>query len=281
MRFGRAFPCSGKQHGVALVAVMWMIAALSLVIMGLVHSVRGEIHITSGARDGVEAAALGDAAIAMALQRLVADRTPLQGVTRMDAVFETRPISVWVAPLNGYIDIRRAPQTLLVDLFTVAGELPRGQAERLAADFVVARGDSATHIEAIEDLLPLLGGDVELYARLAPLITVNSGSGQVNPLAAPVGVLVVLARGDQALAARIDAAREADGALADTTSLPQENIGRGTVSQYRLEAHVPLVDGGTLIRVRVVDLGGAAEDGTPWRVLDARNMARPAARQID
>lgn len=281
MKPTRLSPRGGMQQGVALVAVMWMIAALSLVIMGLVHSVRGEIRITSGARDGAEAAALGDAAIAMVLQRLVAERTPLQGATRIDTGFESRPISVWVTPLTGYIDIRKAPQTLLADLFAVAGELPRAQAERLAADVAAARNESTAHIEAVEDLLPLLGGDDELYARLAPLITVDSGSAQVNPLAAPADVLTVLARGDHELAARISAARETGGTLADTTALPPEHTGRATASQYRLEAHVPLDDGGMVLRVRTADLGGAAEDGTPWRILDARSMARPAARQLD
>ncbi len=279
MKHNDRFCCAGMQAGVALIAVMWMVAALSLVITGLVYAVRGELRITSTAADSAVAAAVGDAAISIVLQRLVADRASVQGLTEMDAVFENQPIRVYVAPLNGYINPIKAPQTLLTDLFIVAGELPRAQAEALAAELVAARSGNQARLEAPEDLMPWLGGDEALYARLSPLITTSSGgSGRVNPFAAPLGVLTVLAGGDAGLAARIAASRQVDGAMADTTLLPQAHIERSVVPQYRLEAHVPLTDGGTLLRIRVVDLNGVAEDGTPWRILEAHRAIEPAVR---
>ena len=59
-------------RGVALIAVLWLVAAMSLVISGVVQSVRSEMRTIGSYRQTVLANAAGDAAILMALQYLMA-----------------------------------------------------------------------------------------------------------------------------------------------------------------------------------------------------------------
>ena len=59
-------------HGLALVAVLWLVAALSLIVTGLVASVRSETRLVSSAREGVVAGVAGDAAIHVVLHGMVA-----------------------------------------------------------------------------------------------------------------------------------------------------------------------------------------------------------------
>ena len=60
------WPCfvgSGPQRGIALIAVLWIVSALSVIVTGVVHSVRSEVRLVSVARQSTEAAALGEAGI--------------------------------------------------------------------------------------------------------------------------------------------------------------------------------------------------------------------------
>ena len=50
-------PYHHGERGLALVAVLWLVAALSLIVTGLVASVRSETRLVSGAREGVVAGA--------------------------------------------------------------------------------------------------------------------------------------------------------------------------------------------------------------------------------
>lgn len=65
-----------KQRGMALLAVLWMVAALTIIVSGLTRSIREEARVMSLSRQNVQAQALGDAAIQLALQALVASNTP-------------------------------------------------------------------------------------------------------------------------------------------------------------------------------------------------------------
>ena len=55
-------------NGLALVAVLWIVAALSIMVTGAMHSVRSELRLVSHVRQSVEAAAKGEAAMQLVLQ---------------------------------------------------------------------------------------------------------------------------------------------------------------------------------------------------------------------
>lgn len=268
----------------ALIAVLWIVAALSLVVTGLVKTARDEIRQVSANRRALTSEALGLAAINQVLQQMQVQPTAVTGLTYVPTQFEGVAIQVQVVPLTGLINLNSAPAGLLVRLFTVAGGLAAGQAEALSNLVLAQRqardgAGAPVGFDAPEDLLQLPGVDYELYARLAPLVVADRRTaGGVNPLAAPVGVLKVLAGGDEAIALQIDTARRTSGAGVDTSRLDGAWLDPTIGNRFWLIARVPQADGGWLLSLRGVDVAAGARDGLPWQTFMARRWFEPAPR---
>jgi general secretion pathway protein K len=270
-----------RPKGVALVAVLWIVAALSILVTGMVQAQRDEIRLVSSARQAAQGSAMGNAAIQLVLQQMAGRAEPVTRLSRIEVGFAGLTFPVEVMPLNGLIDLNRAPEPLLAALFTVAGRMAPDPAAALAKALVAARipgplTQGGPRFEAIEDLLQLPGVDFGLYARLSPLVTTDAlGGGRVNAMAAPEGVLVVLSEGDVARAARIAASRDGGGPGVDTTDLPQQFIDTVATTRFRLVAQVPLPDGRKLLSSRMVETGKASPDGVPWRIFQAEDRFEP------
>ncbi|MEO9149688.1 MAG: type II secretion system protein GspK [Burkholderiaceae bacterium] len=264
-------PHIGTQpRGMVLIAVLWIVAALAVLVTGASHAVRDNVRIVSLARQSVVAQALGDGAIELVLQQMAALPTPLAVLSVVDANYRSTPISVEIVPVNGLIDVNAAPPPLLAALYRIAGGLapPAAEALALATETVRTQKDArgrAIGFEAAEDLLRVPGLDYPLFARIAPLVTADlRGSGRVNPLAAPLPVLVVLAGGDLGKAQAIAAGRSAGRVGIDTTGLEAGFIDGGAGSRYRVRARVPLASGGFALIGRSVNLRFSAQSGLPW-----------------
>jgi general secretion pathway protein K len=142
------------------------------------------------------------------------------------------PVQIEVMPLNGLIDINSAPAPLLSKL--LAAGVGRGRpacAGRGSAAHHAGPGWRGGAFDAPEDLLRVPGIDYELYAKIAALVTADlRGSGKVNPMAAPPGVLNVLSGGSSGVADRIQSARAAGGGrrhfFLDTAFVDQSPIRR-------------------------------------------------------
>lgn len=276
----------GHDRGMVLIAVLWMVAALSILVAGIARSAREEARIVTRMRQSVEAQGLGDAAIHLALQAMVARPMPLVQLERMEVNFQGVGIAVQIIPLNGLIDINAAPVPLLTKLYAVAGGTDENTAQALAQATVEARNrkdarGASIRFEAVEELLQIPGVDYALYARLVNLMTADlRGSGKVNPMAAPAEVLAVLAGGDIALASRIAAGRDAgaQGAGMDTTALDSAYLDNAATRRYRIEAKVPMADGGALRISRSVDLAPRAREGMPWHTFNSSRGFEPAGR---
>lgn len=270
-----------NARGMALVAVLWIVAALSILVTGVVQAQRNEIRVVSSARHAVQASAQGQAAMQLVLQALAARTQPVARLERVPVAFGGQAMEVEVMPLNGLIDLNRAPAPLLAVLFEVGGQLDPDRASALAQAVVAARvpvpgAPAGPRFEAVEDLLQLPGVDYDLYARLTRLVTTDSaGSGRVNAMAAPAEVLRVLSRGDAGLAERIAAARDAGQAGVDTTALPAAFLDNAAATRFRLVARVAMGDGRRLASTRLVDLGRVGRDGVPWRVFHAEEQFEP------
>ena len=270
-----------KSQGMVLVAVLWIVAALSLIVTGMVHSVKAEIKQVSTSRQLVQGTAWGGGAIAVVLQGLVGSGTLPAGVFRTEVKFQGRSIEVEVRSLTGYIDLNLAPLPLLERLFTFGAHLPQAQARALAQQVFDQRTRAdprgrPMRFEAIEDLLQMDGMNYEIYAKVAELITVDArGSGRVNILAAPLPVLEVLAEGSQEVAARIASGRESGGSGVDTTGVNLDLVDNAPSRRYLAQARAPLADGNGLLTSRWVDLAGGQQEGLPWRVFhtDSRIVA--------
>jgi general secretion pathway protein K len=273
---------TNKHRGMALVAVLWIVAALSILVTGMVQAQRDEIRLVSAARQTAQGGAIGSAAIQMVLQDLTARALPVSRLLRIEVRYAGLAIPVEVIPLNGFVDINRAQPALLASLLTVAGGQNADRANSLAQAIVAARVPRAgtpvgPRFEAIEDLLQVPGIDFSLYARLSRFITTDTmGSGRINPMAAPEGVLVVLSDGDSGRAARIAAGRDSGEAGVDTTGLPAQYVESAPATRFRLVARVPLSDGRRLVSSRMVETGRTAPDGVPWRIFQAEDQFEPA-----
>jgi len=263
-------PAHLRQPGMALIAVLWMVAFLSIVATGITRSIRLETRTAALAWQKTEAQALGEGAVQIALQALTAKPQPLNQMTQAEITYRGVAMQVQVTPLNGLVDINAAGSVLLEKTFAIAGGLP-AQAAQAAAQAVIEarqRRDAQGRVqrfEAEEDLMQVPGIDYDLYARLAPLLTADlSGSGRVNPLAAPVEVLAVLSGGNAGAAAQIAASRDAGAVGVDTSSLDGSLVDNASTRTLRLQARVPMADG-TIVRVsRSVDLSARTTDGAPW-----------------
>lgn len=269
------------MRGMALIAVLWVVTALTILVTGFSRVARDEIGVVASARQGVLAQATGDAAIALALQELAVATVPVTRVRYLDIGYRGLAVSVSVMPLTGLIDLNTAPPALLARLYEVAGGLPEGAAQALAQATVDARtkvgpANRPERFEAVEDLLRIPGVDYDLYARLSPLLTVYArAGGRVNPMAAPLEVLTVLANGNAAVAGRIAQERDRGAEGVDTTALEASFLGAASVRRYRVSALVPLADGNRARIVRIVDLGFSSRDGLPWRTLHAERSFEP------
>ena len=167
------------QRGVALIAVLWLVAAMGLIITGLVQAVRSEARTTGLQRQALVANGLADAAILLALQSMQAQKGVLpKSIQVMPVQFEGHTSEVSVQPLNGLIDINHASVVLLSDLYRHAGGMNPDSAQALAQATVEFRQTKSTKgraqgFDAIEDLLGVSGMTYELYAKINHLITAD------------------------------------------------------------------------------------------------------------
>jgi general secretion pathway protein K len=272
-----------SQDGLALIAVLWIVAALSVLVIGMSSAVRQEVRTVGSARDMVSGAAFGDAAIQMVLQKMTTPAPKPAGLTRIRLVYRSVPIEVEVTPYNGFIDVNNAPEPLLAALYGIAGRLSSGQADALAQSTISYRKrpdrqGSASGLEVPEDLMRVPGMSYDLYASIAPLVTTQrQGNGKVNPLAAPYGVLLVLVKGNAARAANIEGRRAGGDIGIDTTSIDPAFVDAGTSQRFRLTARVPIGDGAFVLTSRSVDFTTNAREELPWRTFQTATRLEPVS----
>lgn len=274
-----------RSQGVALIAVLWIVAAMAIAVTGMTHAVRNEIRTVTAARSSVESQALGEAAIALALQKMLAQR-PFKSWVRMDVNYHGQTVAVEAASLNGWIDINTAPDTLLASLYAVAGGLPKQAASALAAATAeIRRQKDATgreqRFEAPQDLMRVPGVDYDLYARLSPLLTAGAGgsAGRVNAHAAPFPVLAVLAEGNIAPALALSQRRNQGEQALDGSSLRGEWVDNNLGTRYRFQAEIPLADGTHAIVLRDIDVRPDPRAGLPWRFFGSDYLIRAKPAQ--
>ena len=271
-----------RRQGIALIAVLWIVAALSIIVTGVVHSVRSEVRLVSAARQTIEAVALGEAAIALVLQDMASRAERIVTLVTVNAVYQGHSMTIEIVPLNGLIDINKAPQSLLSSLYVFAGAMDAKAATALAEATVQTRSERDARgreqgFEAVQDLLRVPGMDYDLYARLSRLITAEAqGNGRVNPLAAPGEVLAVLAQGNTALASALATKRASGATDIDTTALNGEFIGNTSSLRYSLQAYVVLPSGARVVVSRGVDLRPDQRLGLPWRIFNAEHWMQGA-----
>jgi len=263
------------SRGMALIAVLWMVAAMGLIVTGLVKSVRTEISSGGMQRQAFQAQAHADAAILMAMQVLYAQTArPPPGGQTMDIGFQNQNFQTQIKPLNGLIDINRAPIGLLIELYKYGAGLTSDEAQLLAQltlqtrELKSSKGQQ-TGFDSSDDLLRVPGMTYERYVMIRDLVTADlkGGNGLVNPQAAPRGVLQVLVAGDTSRAAALSASRITNPNGMDTTFFNPAFIDNGTSRSLRFKVDITLPGGGYLTRWWDVHDSQNPRNGLPWRIL--------------
>ena len=275
---------SQAQRGVALIAVLWLVTAMSLIITGIVQSVRGEIRTAGQQRQVAVASALADAAILLALQNLHASqKEPLNTLQFIPVQFQEKIRQVTVQPLNSMIDINHAGALLLTDMYRYAGGLNAEAAQAMAQATINTRQiknlkGTLQGFDAVEDLLQVPTMTYDLYAKIIDVATADlkGGSGRVNALAAPFEVLKVLTGGDVARATAMSAQRGADPNVMDTSFLKPELVETASSRSLRLQAEIELPTGGSLRKTWHVYWNTDPRSGLPWRKLGSQQSQQRA-----
>lgn len=202
------------QRGIALVAVLWIVAILALIAAVFLRETRSGLALARNLAEEAKAEALAEAGVNRAMLVLLGlDDTIPWRVDGGSFSFDLGGGSVRVTLQDegGKIDLNRAADAVLQGLFTSVGVAP-DQAQRLAdavADFRDAddlrRLNGAEDPDyaaaglpvdakdgpfaAVEELQQVLGMTESLYRSVAPLITVYSPRRDVNIATAPAAVL--------------------------------------------------------------------------------------------
>jgi general secretion pathway protein K len=269
------------QRGVALIIVLWIITLLSVIAVSFANTMRTDVNIVGNSLSRVKAEVLADAALQRAIYELfkpqnIEGRWNTDGSTR-EWRYRDIAINLTMQDETGKIDINRANDQLLRGLFVSQGVAAEDALKLVdaiadwrdadsnrrlngaeAAEYVAAGLSyvpANALFQAIEELKLVLGMTPELYARIAPLITVYSSQPGINEQIATREVLRALPNVndeqiDEYLTRR-------DLARANRQPIPQfaQNLFRSLSNNQtpvRIRAEARLEDGNPFLREVVV-----------------------------
>jgi len=279
-----------KQRGVALAMLLWFIAAMAILVAGIVAQSKTDIKLAQLQLQQLQAEAAGDGASLL----LLADLMLLQeqevfsgrGIFEQTYTLGVHDVRIRAVPASGLINLNLAGEALLASLFSYGAGLNEEQANHLVTNVISWRGEGAElaeeveeaeqnqprngRFEVVEDLLQVEGVDREIYDRISSLVYVaQRGLHGVDPLSAPEEVLNMLVGEDTGQVAEMVLKR---------SQMPFEDSGTGsminddyivaeTLSLFRLDAIIKFNDGKIYRRTRWVEMGGVGMDGLPWRFI--------------
>lgn len=293
-----------QSEGFILIAVLWMLLALTMLVTVYATFVTRSAFAVAANTDAIKAEPLIAAGVELAAYRLGAvpakDRPALG---QFSARVATARLAVAYATEAARIDLNAAPKELLAGLFVALGAAPSQAdvfADRIVAwrtpvtpqdidvnpenSFYRSAGLSYTPRHApfvhVDELWLVHGLPAAFVQRMLPYVTVFSGQGQVDALAAAPQVLAALPGVTPQILQAVLAARDA-GAL-DHASLQQlaggsaAALSAGTEAKtFRVGVRVDFENGHQSAAEAVILL---PDDGpAPYRVLSWQNAFDGAA----
>jgi general secretion pathway protein K len=209
----RTSACATGNRGSALLAVLWLSAALAAIAFSLSSTVRGETERTSTAVDGLRSYYLASGAIDRASLELLwtvtnpGQRKIPRGSTAVDYIFPSGVAHVEIIPEAAKLDVNKAPPEELYRLLVALGVEPE-RAQQIALGIVDWRtplGQEASAIdqyylsltpsfrgrhasfEEIEELLLVRGVTPDIF--YGTYVPVPDGEGGGGPRLVPRGGL--------------------------------------------------------------------------------------------
>lgn len=196
------------ERGVALVVVLWGIALIAAAIIAIGFTSRSESLIGRNALENARARAAAEAGVQLALHRLLSYPRGTHLFDGTPTIWHDGAISVELAIQDeeGKIDVNVASYDLIRGALRSAGLLD-DEARWDACRIVARRGlvdpqclDDDRQppaaepgiLVAVEELRRAAGLSAARYARLAPFVTVFSGSAAIDPRIAPRDALLAV-----------------------------------------------------------------------------------------
>ena len=211
-----------KQRGVAIVLVMWLVAAMSITVGGALALAREEIGLASLRLGEAQAFALGKGIARLAVMDRARAQTAVDengdpGPAGLSRVFTSRyeiddlTVSATVYPASGFVSVTESDPVVWQQLLSAIGGMDNVAAATLAEQIVnselettasagsgppgsfqfYSRYRQARSAVYVEQLLGIEGMNRAVYDRIRPSISpFNVGSG-VDPAVAPPEMLAV------------------------------------------------------------------------------------------
>jgi general secretion pathway protein K len=267
-----------RESGVAIVLVLWMIALLTVLAVSFARDASVQAKIVRNQYDVARARALADTGVSLAILGILDpapdDKARLDGSPR-DFTYGDGEIVLGLQNEAGKIDLNHASGEMLGNLFRAVG-LDAAQAvalvdavanwkrsRRAVWDSSVNRGRFEPAVTAIgpflalEEFRTVQGVTPEIYALVAPFLTVFSGTERIDALAAPRQVLLSLPGIDPAEVDAYVAARAKFGP--DPSLLPaltgvDAYLGQDTVSFVSISSEGRIPPNARFIRAATISL---------------------------
>ncbi|WP_020226492.1 general secretion pathway protein GspK [Acidovorax sp. MR-S7] len=294
-----------NKRGTALVLVLWLVAALSLLVLVSASSIRQQTQRVSVDLERLRMELALDTALQLGVQKLMADRSAAGLYRRQRLQLDENTIQIEIIPASGLVDVNVASDALLQALLERAGGMTSGEAVIMTArirDYIdpdsepggvggaeapqyraagKPTGPKNGGLDDLSELRMVLGMTPELYEIISPYLAIN-GQSRIQIDAAPPSLIDVLS-GQQGLGERIHSSppesRESElmaGPAAEFFSVGQSGAGA-----VRMRVSIQADGGRWWQREAWIDLSARPDSLTPWTTLSlepTRRMNSPENR---
>lgn len=269
------------QRGLALVMVMWLVAAMSLLVASVVYVARMDVQQQQLGQAAIRASALSDKAMRLSLRQFyieMADNPSIKQVAQNYSIdSDTGELQVDIYPASGLIHLGSLTPELLLSVLQYGVKISEDKLSILSnvleggfASSALAGEDLGLpgRFRALEDLLLIPGVTIDHYELLKDYFYIGQvGSPGVNPAAAPPELLSVLAAGDEGVVEEFISLREEAQGVPGAPVLPHAQFSAGFVSSvdssvYRVD--VTLMTGKYRFQKRYWISNAPSSFGLPW-----------------
>ncbi|HET6839983.1 MAG TPA: type II secretion system minor pseudopilin GspK [Bradyrhizobium sp.] len=293
---------AAPEHGFVLVAVLWIIAALSALATIFAIYLSNSAHALALGDTGVQTEALVSASVELTAYQLwlTADNArPSQGSFRYR--LDNADIDVSFVSETARIDLNLAPKELLANLFSGLGasqENAEQYADRVIAWRTLPKADSTEDevslyraaglaysprqapFAHVNELALVVGFSPALVDRALPFVTVFSGQPKIDALVAPPEVLAALpgmtpSGLKEFLSARPNLPRDA-AAVAAALGPAQAGATIDKSNFFRIVTAIKFDNGRQTSSEVVIELRGKED---PYRVLSWRDEVETTTRR--
>ena len=276
-----------RERGIALLLVVWVLALAAVLATGFAAETRSEARRARNLAEEARARAAAEAGVMLAVAGLLDPSSespwPRDGRSRR-LRYAGAELTVAIQSESGKVDLNAAAPEFVTALIgalglddaSAAALAEAVTARRRAIDAERRRGTSvpsddpmAEPFRSLEELAAIPGVSRAAFERLAPFVTVYSGSPRVDPRTAPAPVLLAVPGVDPQQVAQLLAARaEGGGGALPRLSGVEAYVGPSSFVAAAVTAVAAMPRGSTFERRAVI--GITADPDRPYRVLSWR-----------